>query len=538
MDTAQRASDIVASPSTSDRGAFRLLPALGSAQFSDIVDTHRRAKLGRPAPIRPPATPCTANEGAAPVLNRRLPPIMPRIPSLSLLDPADPVPLRPNALSTTDTFSGDARTRLRSRPAEDSYLSDVDDGVGSDDLTPELFTPPASVGGARSVPTTTAATAVGRPSAFLSHAHGDPAPAAGSHRRVRADSGSESHFPHSPHDTAPNADSHRGICTDDDPESRLLRTGDESEPHLSHTHHELAPHLSHPRHDPVPTADSHRGARADGTSGSHLLHTRYDLAFALAAAAARPPSAVFLRARDGPATDAGFHREARTGGTLGSHLSTTPRLTTADPSATATSAATTLVASPISDATGGSADHFSAPAHIAATDITATDAPTTETPTIPPPPPFYVSEGAKDGALAASSSPCDPAPAAGSHQRVHDGGRPELHLSHSPYETAPAADSHNGARANDEFEPHLLQASGESEPHLSHTHYELAPHLLHPRHDPALTADSHRGARAGGTSGSASVGETAAAVTPSAVPRAIPGEEEAARAPSLAPSET
>ena len=87
---------------------------------------------------------------------------------------------------------------------------------------------------------------------------------------------------------------------------------------------------------------------------------------------------------------------------------------------------------------------------------------------------------------------CDQAPAAGSHQRVHDGGRPELHLSHSPYDTAPAADSHHGARANDEFEPHLLQASGESEPHLSHTHYELAPYLLHPRHDPIPTADSHR----------------------------------------------
>ena len=92
MDTAQRASDIVASPSTSDRGAFLPLPALESAQFSAIVDTHRRAKLGRPAPMRSPATPPTANGGAAPVLTKRLLPVMPRIPSLSLLDPAEPTP--------------------------------------------------------------------------------------------------------------------------------------------------------------------------------------------------------------------------------------------------------------------------------------------------------------------------------------------------------------------------------------------------------------------------------------------------------------
>ena len=247
-----------------------------------------------------------------------------------------------------------------------SLQEPVQDGVSSDDSTPGLFTPPASVGDAQPVPTRTVATAAGRPSAFFLHTHCDPAPAAGSHRRVRDGGGSESHFSHPPYDTAPAADSHRGARADDEPESRLLHAGGESEPHLSHTHYELAPHLLHPRHDPVPTADSHRGARVGGASESNLLHTRYDPAFAVAAAAARPPSAVFLRTRYDPAPDTDSHQGARTGGASESHFSTTPPLTTADPSATATSAATTFVASSSPDATEGSADHFSAPAPPAA----------------------------------------------------------------------------------------------------------------------------------------------------------------------------
>ena len=63
----------------------------------------------------------------------------------------------------------------------------------------------------------------------------------------------------------------------------------------------------------------------------------------------------------------------------------------------------TLVASSSPDATEGSADHFSAPAPPAADDTTVTAPSTTETPTAPPP--LHVLVGAKDGTLAASSSP-------------------------------------------------------------------------------------------------------------------------------------
>ena len=50
MDIVQRASDIVASSSSSDRDAFHLPPALDSAQFMATVDAHRLAKVGHTPP--------------------------------------------------------------------------------------------------------------------------------------------------------------------------------------------------------------------------------------------------------------------------------------------------------------------------------------------------------------------------------------------------------------------------------------------------------------------------------------------------------
>ena len=291
MDTAQRASDIVASPSSSDRSAFHLLPALESAQFSAMADAHRLAKIGRPILVRSPATPSTANGGPAPALTRRLLPTMPRIPSLSLLDSTEPLSPVTHMLSATDTFPDDTPTRLQPQPAEDWCFSDAEDGDSNEDSTPGFFSPPVSVGDAQAVPTKTAATAAGRPSAFFLHTRYDPAPAAGSHRGVRPGGGSESHFLHPPYDPAHATDSHRGARADGESDSRLFHArydpapatdshrgahdGGESEPHLSHKRYELAPHLLHPRHDPVPTADSHRGARVGDASESDLLQTRY-----------------------------------------------------------------------------------------------------------------------------------------------------------------------------------------------------------------------------------------------------------------------
>ena len=124
---------------------------------------------------------------------------------------------------------------------------------------------------------------------------------------------------------------------------------------------------------------------------------------AVAAAKARPPSAFFLCTRYDPASVTDSHHGARTDGASESHFPTTPPLTTADPLATATSAATSLVTSSSPDATENTADHSSAPTPPAADDTTATAPPITETPTFPPP--LHVPVGAKDGTPAASSSP-------------------------------------------------------------------------------------------------------------------------------------
>jgi len=299
-----------------------------------------------------------------------------------------------------------SRRTAKSDRSKAALFSDAEDEDNDDGLTSGLLTPPVSFGDARPTPTRTVVTATGRSSAFFLHTPCDPAPAAGSHQRVHDGGRPELHLSHSPYDTAPAADSHHGARANDEFEPHLLHSSGESEPHLSHTHYELAPHLLHPRHDPIPTADSHRGGRVGSTSASNLSHTHYDPAFAGAAAAAGPSSAVLLRAQYDPASGTVLHHRARVGGASESHLSATQARTTADPSATvAHDVATTLVASPSPEVTEGSTGHLSTPVPPAPGDATTTDASATGTSAAPPPPPFHVPADAVDAAPAASSSP-------------------------------------------------------------------------------------------------------------------------------------
>ena len=102
MDAIQRAYDMVASSSFSDRDAFHLLPALDSAQFEAAVDAHRLAKAGRtPTPVRSPTTP-VARGSATPIHAGGHPLAVPHIPALPLPGFADPLSPEPRMFSTTD----------------------------------------------------------------------------------------------------------------------------------------------------------------------------------------------------------------------------------------------------------------------------------------------------------------------------------------------------------------------------------------------------------------------------------------------------
>ena len=125
MDAIQRAYDMVASSSFSDRGAFHLPAALDSAQFEAAVDAHRLAKISRTPPVRSPTTP-VARGSATPIPAGSHPLAVPHIPPLPLPGFADPLSPEPRMFSTTDPPPGGSP-----QPVGDSCFSDIeDDGDG------------------------------------------------------------------------------------------------------------------------------------------------------------------------------------------------------------------------------------------------------------------------------------------------------------------------------------------------------------------------------------------------------------------------
>ena len=104
MEAARRASDIVTSPSSSDRGAFSLVPALDSAQFFALVDSHRWAAQGRPPLVRSATTPVAARAGFSPTGTAPRPFGMHRTRSLPLSNSVEPCLLASRMLSATDAF--------------------------------------------------------------------------------------------------------------------------------------------------------------------------------------------------------------------------------------------------------------------------------------------------------------------------------------------------------------------------------------------------------------------------------------------------
>ena len=103
MEATRRASDIVTSPSSSDRGAFSIVPALDSAQFSVLVDSHRRAAQGQTPLVRSATTPpVAARVGFSPAGTAPRPFGMHRTRSLPLSNSMEPCFLESHVLSATD----------------------------------------------------------------------------------------------------------------------------------------------------------------------------------------------------------------------------------------------------------------------------------------------------------------------------------------------------------------------------------------------------------------------------------------------------
>ena len=105
MDTIQRAYDMVVSSSSSDRGAFHLLPALDSEQFEAMVDAHRLAKTGHTPSVRSPITP-VARSSATPIPADNRPLAGPHIPLLPLPGFADPLSPESRSVLGDDALTG------------------------------------------------------------------------------------------------------------------------------------------------------------------------------------------------------------------------------------------------------------------------------------------------------------------------------------------------------------------------------------------------------------------------------------------------
>ena len=137
MEAAQRASDIATSLSSSDRDAFSLVPALDSAQFSALVDSHRRATQGRTPLVRSAATPPVATKaGFSPTGTAPRPFGMHRTRSLPLSNSMEPCLLEPHMLSATDAFPDMTPADQRHMQAViGDHFSDIDEDEQEDEAT-------------------------------------------------------------------------------------------------------------------------------------------------------------------------------------------------------------------------------------------------------------------------------------------------------------------------------------------------------------------------------------------------------------------
>ena len=130
MEVTRRASGIVTSPSSSDRAAFPLVPALDSAQFSALMSSHRRATQDNTPLVRSATTPPVAMRAAGGFLTgTALHPLsMRRTRSLPLSNSVEPCLLSSHMISATDAFPDTTPADQRhTQTVIGDHFSDIDE---------------------------------------------------------------------------------------------------------------------------------------------------------------------------------------------------------------------------------------------------------------------------------------------------------------------------------------------------------------------------------------------------------------------------
>ena len=130
MDTMQRAYDVVVSSSSLGRGAFHLLPELGSEQFAAMADAHRLAKISHTPAVRSPITPVargSATTACTPLPTDSRPLAGLGIPPLPLPGFSDSLSPEPRAFSSAGVLPDGSPARLQLSQVGGPNFSDIED---------------------------------------------------------------------------------------------------------------------------------------------------------------------------------------------------------------------------------------------------------------------------------------------------------------------------------------------------------------------------------------------------------------------------
>ena len=142
MEAARRASGIVTSPPSSDRDAFPLVPELDSAQFSALMDSHRRATQDRTPLVRSATTPPVAARIGFSLASTAPRPLgMHRTRSLPLPNSVEPCLLESRMLSATGAFPDMTPADQRhTQVVIGDHFSDIDEDEQEGEATSALCT--------------------------------------------------------------------------------------------------------------------------------------------------------------------------------------------------------------------------------------------------------------------------------------------------------------------------------------------------------------------------------------------------------------